>query len=453
MRPMNWLPERLAAGRPKYIALVDLIEDEIAGGTLRNGDRLPPQRDIAEALDVTIGTVTKAIQEAARRGIIAAHPGRGTFIRVGQPKASAGAPDLGLNVVPTAPTKRFLDAAFLELGKRQIADELCGYEPATGSDIHRTMMAAWLQRRGLNPGIDRILLTHGSQHALSACFHALTRPTEIVLCEEHTYTGIRRLAEVSYVRVEGVAMDQQGLDPGALRDRLKATGAKMVVCSATVQNPTTATMSLERRKKIVAICEQAGAILIEDDIYGHLSGEDTPPLAALSPSHVVYISSMSKCLVPAFRLGVLVAPAALVPALANALIALHWTGPTLWASLFEVLLANGAVEPCLSGHRDEAGRRLALYADVIGEGPRTKLPSYHVWQQLPPAWRSEDFVAELAAQGVRVSPAHHFAAGAAPVASSHIRICLGGGDLEQLRGQLLRVRSVMTGPSATPTIT
>lgn len=452
---LNWRPEMLALGKPKYLAVVEMIEVQIASGSVRDGDRLPPQRDIADALHVTIGTITKAIREAGRRGIVAARPGSGTFIRVDRtPAAPTSSPfDLSLNVVPTGPIKQALDEAFAELTKEKNTEVLCGYEVATGSERHRRSMASWLHVRGFRVPADRILLTHGSQHALSACFHALTRPSEIVLCEEWTYTGIRRLADLSFVRLESVAMDAEGLDPSSLRDRLKATGAKVVICSAAVQNPTTATMSLERRQHVVAICRQAGAILVEDDIYGHLSGEEVPPLAALPSDNVVHVSSMSKCLAPGFRLGTLTAPEALLPALANALVALHWTAPALWSSLFEVLLGNGAAEACLIAHRAEARRRLDLYAEIVGERPLTTLPSYHVWQALPPPWRSEEFVAELAVEGVRVSPAHHFAVGTTPSASSHVRVCLGGAGPEGLREQLTKFRSTLARPRATATIT
>lgn len=449
---VNWRPARLDRTKPKYLALVELIEADIAAGDLRDGDRLPPQRDIAKSLDLTIATITKGIREAARRGIVTARTGSGTFVRVG--RAPAGSPstlDLSLNVVPAEPTKRFLDAAFAEFAKRQIADQLCGYESAVGSPAHRRLMADWLALRGLSVEAERILLTHGSQHALLACFQALARSDETILCEQWTYAGIRRLAELNHVRLEGVAMDREGIDPKALAGRLAATGAKIVICSATVQNPTTATMSLARRKKVIAACEAAGAILIEDDIYGHLSGEETPPLAALG-RNVVHISSMSKCLASGIRLGTLAAPDALLPKLANALVGLHWTAPVLWASLFETLWRHDAMTKCLEAHRAEARRRMDLYADIIREPLGGALPSYHVWQPLPAAWRLDDLVAELGVEGIRVSPAHHFVVSAPPDTQSHIRVCLGGGDIDQLRQQFVRLRRVMSQPRLGVTI-
>ncbi|MGE3993537.1 PLP-dependent aminotransferase family protein [Pseudorhodoplanes sp.] len=451
---MTLRPSALSRGKPKYLALVDLIERNIASGDLRDGDRLPPQRELASDFDLTIATITKAIREAARRGIVTARAGSGTFIRVGSQRSDhhQDSVDLSLNTVPADPTKRFLDAAFAELAKRRVGDIACGYEPATGTEAHRTLMRGWLSARSLSPQSECILLTHGSQQALAACFFALTKPGDTILCEEWTYTGIRRLADLNQVRLEGVEMDKQGLVPRSLSDKLKSSGAKALICSAVVQNPTTATMPSERRAEIAALCESANIVIIEDDIYGHLSGEKTKPLAAIAPQNVIHISSMSKSLAPGIRLGTMVSPQSLVPALSNALVALHWTAPTMWLSLFEILVISGAIEKCLAAHRAEARRRLKLYEEVVGHLPQLELPSYHVWQDLPDSWRSEDFVTELAAQSIRVSPAHHFAVGTALKPQSQVRICLGGGDVDQLRNQLLQFRSVLSRPRSGSTI-
>ena len=336
------------------------------------------------------------------------------------------------------------------------AETLCAYEPTTGSEQHRATMSKWLRRRGLVASPGDLMLTHGGQHALAACFQALSRPGDTILCEEWTYTGIRRLAELAHVKLQGVAMDDEGLEPSALTNKLKETGAGLVICTASVQNPTTATMSLPRRKAIVAACASAGAHLIEDDIYGILSGEGEPPLAALDPDRIVHISSVSKCIAPGMRLGSLLAPERLLAPLANALVAMQWTAPAFWAEMFDFMLESGLAERCVSAHRKEAHRRLELYREVVGVTTSTTLPSYHVWQPVPAPWRCDDFVSELSAAGVRVSPAQHFSADPhASRAQDHVRVCLGGGDdLDLLREQLARFRGVMLArPRSTTTIT
>ena len=456
---MTWRPTIAASSKPKYLALVDVLESDIAAGVLRHGDRLPPQREIAEQLDITIATITKAIREASRRGIVTARTGSGTFIRVGgeeSPSGDRSGPDLSLNTVPAGPTKSFLNTALAELGGRQAAETLCAYEPTAGSEPHRATMTKWLRQRGLVASPGDLMLTHGGQHALAACFQALTRPGDTILCEEWTYTGIRRLADLAHVKLQGVAMDGEGLEPGALTDRLKETGAGLVICTASVQNPTTATMSLLRRKAIVAACASAGAHLIEDDIYGVLSGEDVPPLAALDPQRVVHISSVSKCIAPGLRLGSVVVPERLMAPIANALVAMQWTAPTFWAEMFDFMLSSGLADRCVAAHRKEAHRRLELFREVVGVTTSTTLPSYHVWQPVPGPWRCDDFVSELSAAGVRVSPAQHFFASYHALGTQdHVRICLGGGDdNDLLRDQLVKFRNVMLArPRSSATIT
>ena len=450
---LDWTPARLDRSKPKYLALADLIESEVALGALRDGDRLPAQREIARSLDITIGTITKAIREAVQRGVVTARTGSGTFIRVNAtaPEPRLPGPDLSLNVVPGHPCRPFVEAALAELAKRKAVEDLYRYETAAGSAAQRRLFSRWLGTRGLEAEADRVLLTHGGQHGLAACFAALTRPGDTVLCEQWAYTGIRRLADINHVGLEGVRLDREGMTPQSLQQRLAETGATVVICSAVMQNPTTATMSLERRRQIVELCERAGAVLVEDDIYGHLSGEPHPPMAALG-RNVIHVASLSKCIGPGARLGTLAAPEALVPALANALVAWHWTAPVWWAALFEVMFTSGAFETCLAAHRSEIGRRNELYATVVGERPHATLPTYHVWQAIPPAWRPEDFVAELAADGVRVSPAHHFAVGSETEQPGHVRVCLGGGDLDQLRHQLVKFRNVLSAPLPGTTI-
>ncbi|MGM4903831.1 PLP-dependent aminotransferase family protein [Tardiphaga sp. 866_E4_N2_1] len=444
---MNWRPNIGHSSKPKYLALVEALENDIASGALKHGDRLPPQREIAGQLDITIATITKAIREAARRGIVTARTGSGTFIRIGEslPEADRPVPDLSLNTVPSGPAKPFLDAALEHMGGKHASELLLSYEPSVGSEHHRASMAKWLRKRKLSVQPSQILLTHGGQHALAACFHALTRPGDTVLCEEWTYSGIRRLADLCHVRIEGVEMDAEGLKPASLRDQLKKTGAKLAFCTAVVQNPTTATMSLARRREILSICKKADALVVEDDIYGVLSGEELPALAAIDSSQTIHVSSLSKCLSPGIRLGALVAPEQLVPGLQNALVSLQWTAPTFWAEMFEFMRENGMAERCLAAHRKEAGRRLELYQDIVEQKPGTSLPSYHVWQKVPSPWRLDDFVSQLHAVGVRVSPAAHFAV--SPQSDNNfIRISLGGGDdIDLLKTQLMKVKEVMRG--------
>lgn len=442
----GWRPRISSSDKPKYLALVEALEVDIANGVLQHGDRLPPQRDIAQALDVTIATVTKAFREALQRGIVTSRTGSGTFVRIGDANAEFDRPqmDLSLNTIPSLPSKPFLDAALEQLGQRHASELLCSYEPATGSEAHRATMARWLRKRQLSLTPAEVLLTHGAQHALAACFYAFAHRGDTVLCEQYTYAGIRRLGDLNQVKIAAVSMDDHGLDPADLARKLKKTGAKMLICTASAQNPTTASMPAERRRKIASICREHGAIIVEDDIYGLLSGDAAAPITALDRETSVHISSLSKCMSPGIRLGAIVANDRYLPAIQNALIALQWTAPTFWAEMFTFMLEAGSVDRCIAANQKEALRRLNVFKEVTGLTPSTTMATYHVWQAVPDAWRLDDFVSELLTLGVRVSPGHHFAV--EPQFDrdrSYIRICLGGGDgLDQLRDQLAKFRAV-----------
>lgn len=442
----GWKPRIASSGRPKYLALVDALEADISSGALKHGDRLPPQREIAQALDVTIATVTKAFREALQRGIVTSRTGSGTFIRIGDVNTELDRPqlDLSLNTIPSLPSKPFLDAALEELGQRHASELLCAYEPAIGSEAHRATMARWLRKRQLSLTPSEVLLTHGAQHALAACFYAFAHRGDTVLCEQFTYAGIRRLGDLNQVKIEAVAMDDHGLDPADLARKLKKTGAKMLICTASVQNPTTASMPAERRRKIAAICREHGAVIVEDDIYGVLSGDTTAPITALDREIAIHISSLSKCISPGIRLGTIVASDRYLPVIQNALVALQWTAPSFWAEMFASMLEAGTVDRCIAANQKEALRRLHVFKEVTGLKPSTTMATYHIWQAVPGAWRLDDFISELLTLGVRVSPGHHFAVEPQFERDrSYVRICLGGGDgTDQLRDQLAKFRAV-----------
>lgn len=424
---MTWTPRIGDSGKPKYQALVDAIEADIAAGALRDGERLPPQRAIASALGVTIATVTRAFGEATRRGLVSARTGSGTFVRVPEmPEADPAQPlDLSLNTVPSGPAKPFLVEVLSTIAADRSAGELFDYGPAAGTERHRKAMATWFGRRLPGPRLAEVALTHGAQHGLSACFAAFVRPGDTVLCETWTYTGIRRLAASAHARLVGVRTDAEGLCPDSLADELKRTGARVVMCSPAVHNPTAATMSLARRQEMVAVCRRFDALVVEDDIYGMVSGDPAATLAMLDPGRAVYVSSVSKCVSPGLRLGLVVSPPHLAASLQDKLVALHWTAPTFCAEVFTRLVETGGADGCVAEHQREMAHRLELSREFLGEAVIPSLPSYHLWLKAPPDWRLDDIVADLSGRGVRVSPSSNFLVDDSRTAPAYVRACLG----------------------------
>jgi DNA-binding transcriptional MocR family regulator len=139
-----------------------------------------------------------------------------------------------------------------------------------------------------------VVLTYGAQNAMLLAAMALAGPGATILTEELTYYGIKTIAAHLNLRVHGVALDDDGLIPDALDAACRSSGAKLLYCIPTLQNPTTSIMPEARRREIVAIAARHDLTIVEDDVYGFLPEDAPPPLAALAPERTVYIASLSK---------------------------------------------------------------------------------------------------------------------------------------------------------------
>jgi len=440
-----WLPNLEKRRGPVYRAIADALDEDVQNGTLRAGTRLPPHRDLADHLGVTVTTVTRAYTEAARRGLTSGHVGRGTFIRGNEPddRAAESTPfDLSINIL--MPDK---EVANLQprLFQRRVLPwmQILGYVPAKGHLRHRQSMAAWLARGGFTVDPEHLVLTAGAQHGLSSAFSALLKPGDTLLTEELTYGGTRVLAQQQRLKLRGVAMDGEGLRPDALEQACRSTRARALYCMPRLQNPTSAVMSERRRRQVAAIAAKYRLIVIEDDVYGFLSPERAP-LAASLPGQTVYVTSLSKSLFPGMRLGCIVAP----PELLEKIVSVVWSSmimaSPIGADLLSGWIEDGTAARIAEWKRHEvAARQLMARRLLAGERLQTHPSSAHIWLQLPTRWTSESFASHARARGVIINAATQFAIDDQPVRA--VRVCLGPprtrGGLEQA---LTLIRQTLT---------
>jgi len=420
-----WLPRLEGRRGPKYRVIADAIDEDVQNGALRAGTKLPPHRDLAGHLGVTVTTITRAYTEAARRGLTSGHVGRGTFIRGAEVQDSRdddNVIDLTMNIL--MPDR---EVAVLEsrLFQRRVLPwtELLGYVRAPGHLRHRQAMAAWLGRLGLPARPEHVALTAGAQHAMFVAFSAVTRPGETVLTEELTYSGMKRLAQQMHLKVRGVPMDAEGLRPDALEAACRASRARVLYCMPRLQNPTSAIMSDRRRRQVAAMAAKYRLTVIEDDVYG-FHAPDTAPLMTLIPDRTIFITSLSKSLFPGLRLGCVVAPETVLEKICDAIHATMIMPSPIGADLLCGWLEDGTAARIAEWKRHETTARQAVARRVLeGERLQTSPASPHVWMHLPGRWGSDDFVAAARARGVYVNAAGEFA-----IADQHpraVRLCLG----------------------------
>jgi DNA-binding transcriptional MocR family regulator len=418
-----WHPDLSKLRGPDYQRLADAIGRDIEAGRLQPGDRLPPQRDLADALAMTLGTVTRAYQTAAKRGLVAGEVGRGTYVLV--PPGSedrSGVLDLSLNAIPPHAYLAEL-AAKLDppLGARRAA--LLEYPPRGGHDEHREVGAEWIARRSVHVSPSQVLVTVGAQHGLLVALSAIASPGESILVEELTYTGVLTASRMLGLKPIPVAIDAEGLRPDALDAAARASGARALVIQPSLHNPTGVSMTPGRRREVIQAIHRNGLLVIEDDTYGFLVPDTRPIVADLSVPWIS-VTGLSKSLAAGYRTGFLAASPQLVDRAASALWASTLSASPIAVALAVSLIVDGTADRVAEWKRSEARARAALAREILPQVPQvTAATSPHIWLPLSLPWRASSFATAARARGVLLGAAEAFLAqpGASPRA---IRICL-----------------------------
>ncbi|KKW90335.1 aminotransferase-like domain-containing protein [Sphingobium chungbukense] len=419
-RPAHeWRPTIQEGASPLYLAIAEVLATDIQKGVLVAGDRLPPQRALAEVLDIDFTTVSRAYKEATKRGLVEGRVGQGTYVRAGRssrPAASlaSGLVDMGMNLPPKfddAALSAQLWAGIGDLEADGGMDLIMRYQDVGGTAIDRQAGVDWLADRLPDLSADRLLVCPGAQSALLSLVTALGAKDGPVAVEALTYPGFRSLAAHLSIELTPVAIDDEGLDPDDFRTVCRTRQPRILYCTPTLHNPTTATMSLERRMAIVAIAREYGVQIIEDDAYGKLSQSPLPPLVALAPESVYHVAGLSKCLSPALRIAYVVVPDLRASVrLSGAIRAATSIASPLGAAIASRWIDTGLADQVVTAIRAETEARRAIADRLLGpHGLVTAQNAFHSWLPLSSPWTRGEFAARLRQAGIGVVPSDSFA--------------------------------------------
>ncbi|MBI4964493.1 MAG: PLP-dependent aminotransferase family protein [Desulfomonile tiedjei] len=452
-----WHPDIHRKNEPKYLAIANSIDEDVHQGRLNPGDRLPPHRDLADLLGVTVGTVTRGYAEAARRGLVRGDVGRGSYIAVDvrtgdfltlQEGAGPDFVDLSLAFPPYAQDPD-LKAALEKMIRRAHLQEFLQYQPAAGMTRHREAGVKWVARAGVQVKADDVLICSGAQHALTVILCTLFKPGDRILTEELTYPGLKTLAKMLGLRLEPVEMDADGLIPEALEAACAKEGVKALYTIPNLQNPTAATLSEQRRQQIAEIVKRHDLWIIEDDCYG-MTLEDVPrPLFAFAAERTFYIGSLSKTVAAGLRVAFLAAPARTVSHLSSAVTHTIWMSSPIPAEIAAMWIEDGTAESVLRAKREEARKRNAIAeTQFAGLRYRSKPTGYFLWLELPDHWNASAFEHEALRHQIAVVGAEQFTVGHAS-APAAIRVSLTAPrNREQLSRGLAKLRNILESPEA-----
>lgn len=427
-----WLPHLHNDAGKKYLGIVQALEADIYAGRIRPGDRLPSQRAIARALEVDLTTVTRAFNEARRRGLVEGNKGSGSYIRdsVQQQLTSnkLALLDLSMNNPPQPPQAN-LQQRVPEGIAGLIADERrmlqLHYQDSAGNPVDREAASHWLQRKAPLVDADQILIASGAQSALYGVCKHLLPSGGIMLTPEYSYPGLKAVARQLDLNLLPVECDEAGLLPEALERLCREHQATVLYLIPAIDNPTTVTMPLSRRQALIEVAEKFALNIIEDDPYSSLQTHPAPAFVQLMPVRTWHISTLSKCATPALRVAFVIAPdKQAIISLADILRATSLMAPPLMCALVTRWIYDGTLDDIAQAIRQENNQRQRLVADLLSTQTfSADQDGHHIWLQMPAYWQAEAFAREAQSQGVTIVPASDFAIVSKPVEA--VRVSLG----------------------------
>ena len=456
-----WTPDLSQFPGPKYLGLSRALRNAIRQGDLAEGAQLPTVRDLAWAVGVTPGTVSRAYQLATQEGLLAATVGRGTFVASAAPRLGPTQslyverdPDATVSVVDMR-SPQLPDVGQVEIFKDamlRVADQVdlawLDYTSQRAEAPLRDAICGWLDDRDLGAiSAEDIALTNGGQNALSLIFQCCLRGDRpVIMTEDLCYPGFNRAARLARADVVGVEMDDDGLIPDALEAACLRYGPQIICLTADAQNPTAARMPLSRRMDIVKIARQFNLQIIEDDCYS-VTDSSIRTLRALAPERTWYVGGFSKSVSAGLRFGYIACPTNMGEA--GRLTAQHsffaLSRPV--SALCLDLISSGAAAEIRGKMRVEFGQMMQTTAHALANYDLRWQPGLaFAWLNLPADWRASTFARMAENQHVLLRSADLFAHGQVR-APNAVRIGLPGGvSRARFEGALSTLANILRNP-------
>ncbi|GBQ27576.1 transcriptional regulator [Gluconacetobacter sacchari DSM 12717] len=411
-RQSSWVPHLADGTGSPAERLAEALGGDILSGVLREDERLPAHRPLAWRLGIGVGSVTRAYALLERRGLVRGMHGRGTFVAV-RPDQAGPMLDLATNMPPPMFGDRALARTLTRLAKHVDPGLFNVYPPVAGHLEHRRIMARWLAGMGIAVAPERLLLTGGAQQALNVAVHVARRHAAYAVVEAQTYPGMLGAMRQAGLEIRPASMDNEGMRPAALERILAGRRDRraVVYLTPTMQNPTTATMTVGRRRDIVALCRRFDALMIEDGVYVHEDDPARPALMTLAPERTFHVSSLSKILSPGLRIGALIPPVGYAGDCLRALLASSLMIAPLSYAMMAQWMQDGTAESVRNALHAESVRRQALVLSVLGAWAVTpSCHAFHAWLPMPAEYAAR-VVAHAHRLGVTLPPPGMFDAG------------------------------------------
>ena len=373
-----------------YLQLAQQLINAIQRGYLPLGTKLPGTRTLSQLLQVHRQTIVNAYQELETQGWIETIPNKGTFVinnnrdskqrwhiptvSLAQYPEKAGF-DFSVSNILSSPFEysslryQFNDgtpdirlAQFDQLSslysasmKRKSTRRKFEHYNYEGSTYFREQLSNYLNySRGLHISKNNILITRGTEMSLYLIAKLLLKKNDLVLVAEWSNFTANMIFQDAGAHIETIPLDQDGIDPEAIREKLKLRKVRLVYITPHHHYPTTVSLSAERRIALLKLAQEYGFVIVEDDYdydFQYEKGIAMPIASADSHGMVIYIGTFGKSLAPSFRAGFIVAPLNLMNELHKYIGLIDHQGDILMEQVLGEMIEEGDVHRFLKKSR------------------------------------------------------------------------------------------------------
>lgn len=430
--PMSWKPSLKNISGSITKNLAKLLEDDIERGVLNPGTKLPPQRELADYLDINLSTVTRAFKICEEKGLICATIGKGTFVStdVHIKKTMIDTLNKG-NLIemgaahPTYEQNSYIVEAIKEILNRPDINKLFEYNDVKGSIYQKRIISNFINGECEIPcKEENIVFSAGGQNALSCILLGLFNSGDKIGVDSLIYPGLKSMVNICKIKLIPIANDENGMNPDTLDVVCKNEKIDGIYLINDIHNPTTLVLDEKRRREIGQIAKKHNLIIIEDGIHRLFLDKLPKTLYEMESENTVHISSMSKIICPGLRVGVIITPKKYKKQLETSLYNVNVMVPNLQVEAICHIINNKIYKKIISERKTIIKNRMKIAEEMlINNNCNYNKGANLIFLKLPHNFDSGKFEDLCKEKGVQVYSSKRFVVGNVDTIPS-IRLCI-----------------------------
>ncbi|PIB35134.1 hypothetical protein BFP72_06855 [Reichenbachiella sp. 5M10] len=377
--------------RAIYLQLADALVQEVMSQRILSGTKLPSSRQLADLLQLNRKTILLAYDELLAQGWTEVIPYKGTFIKrnlpITSPKALGSSPKkLGSRPVNYAtqphqindgtPDYRIAPIEQLYRTAKSLTKGPLSKSVLTGAhfagelSLRRSLSSYLHDTRALTASTEELLITRGSQMSIYLALSALLTPGDAVIVGSLNYETANETIRYLGGILHTVDVSTTGLDMGQIEALLHKQPIKAIYISPHHHYPTTVTMPIEQRLKLLELSQKHDFYILEDDydFDYHYSGSPILPIASIDQGQrVLYIGSFSKILAPSIRIGYMYAHSSIIERCTTIRKLIDRRGDPILEKALSLLIEENEIQRSIKKAVKTYGQRRDIFCDLLAQ--------------------------------------------------------------------------------------